>query len=326
MINNPESHGFTHEIIKEQLALFSGLIYWCMCDEIGEDGTYHTHIYFVLKNATRFDTVKTRFPSAHIEACSRYSTSMDNRNYIRKEGKWEHDKKKETNLIDTFEEFGDCPNEQQGKRTDYDRAYELIRDGVSNAEIYAEMPHMITKGQYFDKVRDEIRFEEYKDKWRDVEVTFIYGATGTGKTRGVFEKHGYSNVYRVTDYVHPFDDYRGEPVIVFEEFRSSLKIGDMLNYTDGYPLRLPSRYSNKQACFETVYIISNEPLYTQYASIQIEHPETWAALCRRIDKVFVYNSAEEILEYDTDDYFSTLGYAFEQKKYLRKYSADSVLD
>lgn len=44
---------------------------------------------------------------------------------------------------------------------------------------------------------------------------------------GVLESNGYSDVYRVTDYIHPFDGYNCQPVICFDEFRSSLKIKDM---------------------------------------------------------------------------------------------------
>ena len=82
------------------------------------------------------------------------------------------------------------------------------------------------------------------------------------------EQYGYSNVFRVTDYEHPFDGYKGQDVIVFEEFRSSLRIGDMLNYLDGYPVELRCRYSNKQACFTKVYIISNISLRDQYRDLQ----------------------------------------------------------
>ena len=78
------------------------------------------------------------------------------------------------------------------------------------------------------------------------------------------EKYGYQNVYRVTDYDHPFDSYKGQDVIVFEEFRSSLKIQDMLNYLDGYPCELPCRYNNKLACFTKVYIITNISFNQQY--------------------------------------------------------------
>ena len=88
-------------------------------------------------------------------------------------------------------------------------------------------------------------------------MVYISGATGTGKTRGVLEKNGYANVYRVTDYLHPFDSYNGQPVIAFDEFRSSLRIKEMLLFCDIYPIELPSRYTNKYACYNKVYIISN---------------------------------------------------------------------
>lgn len=102
------------------------------------------------------------------------------------------------------------------------------------------------------------------------------------------ERYGYENVFRVTDYLHPFDNYKGQDVVVFEEFRSSLRIGDMLNYLDGYPLELPCRYANKYACFTKVYIISNLPLSQQYSQLQIENYESYRAFLRRISGVQHY--------------------------------------
>lgn len=52
-INNPIEKGFAHECIKEELNKFNSLVYWCMSDEIGENGTYHTHIYMALNNFSR---------------------------------------------------------------------------------------------------------------------------------------------------------------------------------------------------------------------------------------------------------------------------------
>ena len=47
-INNPEVNGFSHIIIKKALIEnFSTLRYFCMADEIGEQGTYpvsYTHL------------------------------------------------------------------------------------------------------------------------------------------------------------------------------------------------------------------------------------------------------------------------------------------
>jgi len=43
-INNPNEHGFDHETIKAILASLD-LDYFIFGDEIGEKGTYHTHIF-----------------------------------------------------------------------------------------------------------------------------------------------------------------------------------------------------------------------------------------------------------------------------------------
>ncbi len=133
-------------------------------------------------------------------------------------------------------------------------------------------------------------------------MTILYivsGITGTGKTRGVLDEHGDANVYRVSDYLHPFDQYTCQPVIAFEEFRSSLRISDMLNYCDIYPISLPARYSNKVACYETVYILSNTSLESQYQDVQKEEPETWAAFLRRIHEVRIYGHDGTIMIYDS---------------------------
>ena len=37
--NNPADHGFSHEVIKSTLSGFPGCVYWCLCDEIGEQQT-----------------------------------------------------------------------------------------------------------------------------------------------------------------------------------------------------------------------------------------------------------------------------------------------
>ncbi|BFL24402.1 hypothetical protein [Mediterraneibacter gnavus] len=130
-------------------------------------------------------------------------------------------------------------------------------------------------------------------------MVYISGATGTGKTRGVLEKNGYSNVYRVTDYLHPFDSYNGQPVIAFDEFRSSLRIKEMLLFCDIYPIELPSRYTNKYACYNKVYIISNWSLEKQYYEVQKDDRESWEAFLRRIHKVVIYSKDGSIKEYDS---------------------------
>lgn len=71
-----------------------------------------------------------------------------------------------------------------------------------------------------DKIRQDILESRYRDTWRDLKVIYVFGKTGTGKTRSVMEQEGYSAVYRVTDYKHAFDRYAQQPVLCLDEFRS----------------------------------------------------------------------------------------------------------
>lgn len=275
-------HGFTHEVIKTTLSGFVGLQYWCMCDEIGEQGTPHTHLYLYSPNAILFSTLQQRFMGAHIEMAK--GSHIDNRNYIRKEGRWLTDSKHETNLPETFEESGSLPAERGKRETISSEILELIQSGATNAEILLQYPSAMNRLQHIEATRQALLEERFRNQWRDLDVTYLWGKTGVGKTRSVMEQYGYANVYHVTNYEHPFDDYKGQDVILFDEFRSSLPIADMLKYLDGYPLMLPCRYSNKAACFTKVFLASNIPLSAQYPNVQIAEPETYRAFCRRINQ------------------------------------------
>ena len=73
----------------------------------------------------------------------------------------------------------------------------------------------------------------------------------------------------------------------------------MLLYCDIYPIELPARYSNKFACYDTVYILSNWELERQYSEQQKEDTESWKAFLRRIHEVHVYNGKREVTIYDS---------------------------
>lgn len=288
-INNPVEKGYTHDRIKEILSGMKSVIYWCMADEIGEKQTYHTHLYLQGRGGINFSTIKKRFEGGHFEMAK--GTAAQNRDYVTKSGKWEKDKKHETQVDGTFEEWGEMPVERQGARNDIADIYAMVKQGMTNFQIMEQVPDIMFQLDKIEIVRQTIRDEEFSERWRDLEVQYIYGDTGTGKTRHVMETYGYKNVYRVTDYKHPFDGYMGQDVILFEEFRSSLPLGDMLKYLDGYPVVLPCRYTNKQACFTKVYIGTNIPIERQYPDVQRENLDDYRAFIRRINTVKRYSGA-----------------------------------
>lgn len=297
-INNPRIEGFNHRKIKEILTLnFSTLVYFCLADEIAETGTPHTHIYVIFRSRVRWSTIKRHFPTAHIEIAK--GTVKSNVEYIQKSGKWEDTKKAETKVPGSFEEWGTRPR-QKGKNVDMEELYNMVFSGYSNAEILATNHDYILHIDKIDKIRMTILADRYKGHRRlDLKVIYIFGKTGTGKTRYVLDTHGDENVYKISDYKHPFDLYCYQPVMCFEEYRSQLPIADMLQYLDIYPIDLPARYSNRFMCAENIYILSNEPLEEQYGNVQVERPETWAAFLRRITEVWIFGEDGKIKKYNS---------------------------
>lgn len=306
-INNPVEKGYTHERIKEILCTVK-LDYYCFSDEIGlQTETYHTHIF--LRRETSgipFEQIKKLFPEAHIDKC--LGSSQENRDYVKKVGKWEDTTKNDTSVPGTFEEFGEFKEEYQGKRTDLSFMYDSIKDGCSTFEILEKNPSVIRHMDKIDGIRQMLLFEQFKNTFRVLDVTYQFGPPGTGKSRYVMDKYGFQNVFRVTDWLHPWDTYRGQDVVLMEEFFESAKITDMLNWLDGYPLDLPCRYNNKTACFTKVYINSNKPLESQYQSIQTRYRDTWLAFLRRIHHIRQYDLVGNVTQFD------------DMKSYLTKWS------
>lgn len=306
-INNFLEHGYTRENIRVKITALKSLVYFCAAEEKGlETGTHHIHIFIVFSSGVRFSTMKNVFSlGGDIESAR--GSSAENRDYVNKAGKWADDKKSDTRIDGTFEEWGELPEEHQGVSNEYTMVIDRILDGASNAEILREFPQYLRGLRDVEYVRQTLRAEEYRDKWRDLETVYIWGITGVGKTRYVMESFGYGCVYAVNDYNHPFDGYAGESVILFDEFASSFRIQDMNNYLDGYPLSLPARYANKQACYDRVFIISNLDLRDQYTFTRINQPEVWAAFIRRIHKVIRFFPDGSRREYETREYLASAG-------------------
>ena len=131
-INNPQEHGYDHNVIKAALEKGAKLLYWCMADEVGQEETYHIHLFLVYENPVMFTTLKNKFPTAHIEV-PQWGKNSENYAYIRKEGakynkdanghyKYTDSKGKVhegINYSDTFEESGSLPpDSKQGDRND----------------------------------------------------------------------------------------------------------------------------------------------------------------------------------------------------------------
>ena len=105
-INNPQDCGLDRGRLLDILNQFS-LDYFALCDEVGANGTPHTHIFLYAHSNLRFSTIKNRLPVAHVEKA--LGSAWQNRDYIAKSGKWANTNKAETSVEGSFFEWGTLP-------------------------------------------------------------------------------------------------------------------------------------------------------------------------------------------------------------------------
>lgn len=263
--------------------------------ERGEKSNYlHWQILLRFRHQKRFKTLKNQLSSAglataHIEPrrgsvaqavayCSKSETRIEGPYY-----------------------FGDSIDveSRQGHRSDLDRLREMVLDdGMSVDEILLS-DASTTAARYTQYLRDLVQARDRKASkdFRHLEVVYLYGRPGVGKTRWAMQQYG-DDVYRVSDYGHPFDSYAGQKTLVLDEFDGSIPLGLLLNLLDGYQMELPARYSNRTARYERVIIISNAPLSTFYTTTvdPTSTPDRLRALYRRISKYYFMDADGALLE------------------------------
>lgn len=244
--------------------------------EIGEQGTPHIQGVFQFTHHRRFNILREYFKNNHIERIYDLKKAIE---YCKKDN--------------DFMEFGEIT--KQGQRTDIQEFTQAIIDGYSDMELLMEFPSQSQR--YFhniEKIRQTVLAEYYSKNLRhNLKAIFISGNPGVGKTRYIYDRHNIEDIYRVSDYKNPFDNYKGQKILVLDEYANQLNIQLLLNVLDIYPFLLPARYTDKWACYEKVYVISNydfDELF-RYCDISI-----YQALKRRFhlitDRMNVFNVEE----------------------------------
>lgn len=243
--------------------------------EIGADSGFD-HWQLWIENATpiAFSTLRNKFPEGHFEM--RRGTKQEAHAYVTKT---------ETSTGETISKGELDLEDRRGTRNDLSKARDAVLAGASVDHVITSVPGAWRHARSLRDLRDAALADKFSASERDVTVHYIHGEPGVGKTRMIFDRHRYRDVYRVNSYRNPFDRYDSQSVIVLDEFYGQLNMEFMLNLLDRYPLTLPARYSDKTAAFTEVYLISNIPLTDQYLEIQSQNPAQWRAFLRRIDSV-----------------------------------------
>jgi hypothetical protein len=141
-------------------------------------------------------------------------------------------------------------------------------------------------------------------------VIWIYGDTGTGKTRFVYENTDADDLYVYDPSSKWFDGYNGESVILVDDLAQQRyqKIDWWLRFLQGYPLNVEIKGGYTVLQDKTIYITSNIDHVTAFNGEFENHQK---GIDRRITHIYKIEKgkppvcerepAEEIDDIDSDD-------------------------
>ena len=230
--------------------------YLCMGKE-GKDKTKHIQGYITFKRNYRLKQLKKLLPEAHWEIAK----VKDGMNYCMKEGDYEIE-----------------DNRKQGKRTDLENVSIKIKEGKNEKEIFED--HPIEYLKYHNGINKAINLK-VKGRTSKPTVRWIYGPTGSGKTRSVFDKYETEDIWVSGKDLKYWEGYNGQQVVLLDDFRKDFcTFHELLRILDRYPYRVNIKYGSRELTSTYIYITTPfrpEELY--------ETREDIGQLLRRIDDI-----------------------------------------
>lgn len=190
-------------------------------------------------------------PRVHLE--NQRGTNTEARNYCMKDG--------------DYTELGKLPN--PGERTDLDSLAASVRTGeLTVADIVDQNPAAIHAwGRVLDRIEDQ-RSLTLRRTWMTQGI-WLYGRSGCGKTRYVFDNHPVDDIY-----IHNTSDngwwegYHGQPVVLFDDFRGEIRYAEMLRLVDRYQKTVPRRNRPPSPFLaKVVYVTSSLPPEEVYRNL-----------------------------------------------------------
>lgn len=238
------------------------MTYMCTCDDTTKEGDYHGHAFVYFKNPTTLTGVKKLFGhDCHVESPSKNSHCIE---YVldkskRKTNNVEFGKRPMNNGIHNMEEILEC-NSVTEVIEKYPDTYVKFRRGIDDV-----INNKISKNRYY----------------KPPEVIWLYGGTGTGKTRIAFED-GATNVTYVNGF---FSDWGDARIICVEELRGEIPYKELLKLLDGYHnyYFVNIKGGQKYIDLDKIYITSPKPPNEVYYNIDIN--DSIDQLLRRITTI-----------------------------------------
>lgn len=275
-INNPE-----HEPDFSELDIKYGV----MQLEIGDSGTVHWQGFVQLNSARAASYLKNWEPTAHLEVMR--GTPQQARDYCMKPGS-----------LEPPVEFGTWEAPAPGKRNDLLEVKRLMDSGKRVLDIARDDGHFSTV------IKHQRGLQWYEANTAEVDqqpirVIVITGPTGTGKTT---HAKGYGEFWaKSPDSGNWWDGYRGEPVVIFDEFKGkgiSMEAFNMLY--DRTSVWFPIKGGFTKVCAHTFVFVSNVAPMSWWPDAH------FPAFCRRVTEwINMPTLGHQIKTFNYNDYVAS---------------------
>lgn len=262
-------NNYSDEDITQLNALANDALYLVYGKEVAPTtGTTHLQGYVYFKNAKSFERVKKLLPKgAHIEATQ--GTPEQASAYCKKEG--------------DYQEHGTLP-QKQGTRNDLKEVTKLVDEG-------ATMQTIIEVASNYQSLRTAellFKYREKKRTWKPT-VIWIYGSSGTGKTRKAYEM--FPDAYRKTNSMGKwFEGYDGHENVLIDDVKDESKdyYLFLLEALDRYEFRVEHKGGSRQFLAKNIVLTSiwsPKGLYAKFLGAK--------EILRRIDEVIELKDDDE---------------------------------
>lgn len=247
--------------------------YVCVATEYHQDGSPHRHAFIALKEPVKFEVDLFDIHNS-IEGAPDYhgnyqvaKAPKDALKYVKKDG--------------AFREIGQCPFKSLMSTAEKNEMYltQCLEDLVDSGDVslfkYAQL--MKARNMYLiSKAANQKREKPH--------VYWLYGPTGSGKTRFAVEKSGDS--YWISNDCKWFDGYNGQECAILDDIRAgSYSFEFLLRLLDRYPVLV--QIKGGFAVWTPKHIYITAPARPEEVFVNHETGQTWDKidqLLRRIDE------------------------------------------
>lgn len=249
-------------------------VLYCMkqlevCDRTGRE---HWQIYIEFRTAKRIKQVQRIIGDPHCHCEKRTGSRDQAREYCRKK-----DTQKLVDGKPVQHEFGIWRENNHSKPTLSD----MLATDMNLEDLIIESPVTFVYHHRGLQALYNYRDGKTSSHFRKIDIYVYIGPTGCGKTRRAVAYSPDHFKLNPADTLW-FDGYRGQKVLIIDDFNGGIKYRTLLTLCDGYAYNAPVKYGFVWAKWTTIIFTSNVLVQDWY---QNKSKEELAPLHRRISTV-----------------------------------------